>query len=356
MTSTSSSAEIGEVTAEHALDVASLEAWMRTSIEGFKGPIDIKKFAGGQSNPTFLVITPSKRYVLRRKPAGKLLPSAHAVDREFRVLKALHGSAVPVARVYALCEDDAVIGSAFYVMDYIEGRIFWSATLPEVASSERTPIYDEMVRVQAALHSVDYRALGLDSYGKSGDYVGRQVARWTQQYRASATEQIDAMDRLIEWLPQHIPADDDSGIVHGDFRLDNVIFHPKEPRILAVLDWELSTIGHPLVDFAYYCMRYHLPDAGFRGLGGVDTRALSIPSESESVITYCALRGIEPVSKQDWTYYMAFCMFRLAGILQGVLARALQGNASSTTALEAGSRTRPLAELGWRLVQDSFDV
>jgi aminoglycoside phosphotransferase (APT) family kinase protein len=328
---------------------------MQSRIEGFKGPIEVRQFAGGQSNPTFLVQSANRRYVLRRKPPGTLLPSAHAVDREYRVIKALAGSGVPVARAHALCEDGAVIGTAFYVMDYVEGRLFWDAALPEVAGGERRAIYDEMTRVMAALHDVDYVAAGLGDYGKSGRYIERQVARWTQQYRASETEAIDAMERLIEWLPRHVPTDEETAIVHGDFRLDNVIFHPHEPRILAVLDWELSTLGHPLVDMAYLCMRYHLSAEQFRGLGGLDPAALQIPSEAECVADYCRRRDRAPVAAQDWTYYLAFNMFRLAGILQGVLARAIQGNASSATALEAGRRARPLAEQAWSLVQCSFD-
>jgi aminoglycoside phosphotransferase (APT) family kinase protein len=346
----------GGTPAHNTFDAARLTAWMQNHIAGFAGPIEVQQFAGGQSNPTFLVQSPSRRYVLRRKPPGKLLPSAHAVDREFRVLAALKDSPVPVARVHALCEDPDVIGSAFYVMDYVEGRIFWDALLPEAAPSERRAIYLEMVRVLAALHSLDYKAVGLSDYGKPGQYVERQVSRWTQQYRASETEKIDAMERLIEWLPKHIPADEQTSIVHGDFRLDNTIFHPTESRILAVLDWELSTLGHPLVDLAYYCLRFHLPVAEFRGLGGIDAESHLIPSEAESVAEYCRLRGIAPVPPRDWTYYLAFCMFRLTGILQGVLARALQGNASSATALQAGRRARPLAELGWKLIQQSFDV
>jgi aminoglycoside phosphotransferase (APT) family kinase protein len=341
---------------QHSFDAQRLNAWMQGHIAGFSGPIDVQQFAGGQSNPTFLVQSPARRYVLRRKPPGKLLPSAHAVDREFRVLAALEDSPVPVAHVHALCEDPDVIGSAFYVMDYVEGRIFWDALLPEVAAPERRAVYSEMVRVLAALHSVDYAAVGLGDYGKPGHYVERQVSRWTQQYRASETEKLEAMERLIEWLPRHIPADEQTSIVHGDFRLDNTIFHPTEPRILAVLDWELSTLGHPLVDFAYYCLRFHLPVAEFRGLGGVEVASHSLPTEAESIAQYCRLRGIPPVPPKDWAYYQAFCMFRLAGILQGVLARALQGNASSATALQAGRRARPLAELGWKRVQQSFDV
>lgn len=342
--------------AQHSFDTLRLNAWMQTHIAGFSGPIEVQQFAGGQSNPTFLVQSPARRYVLRRKPPGKLLPSAHAVDREFRVLAALKDTPVPVAHVHALCEDPEVIGSAFYVMDYVDGRIFWDALLPEVAAPQRRAVYSEMVRVLAALHSVDYAAVGLGDYGKPGHYVERQVSRWTQQYRASETEKLESMERLIEWLPKHIPADEQTSIVHGDFRLDNTIFHPTEPRMLAVLDWELSTLGHPLVDFAYYCLRFHLPVAEFRGLGGVDPGSHSLPTEAEAMAQYCSLRGIAPVPPKDWAYYQAFCMFRLAGILQGVLARALQGNASSATALQAGRRARPLAELGWKRVQEHFDV
>ena len=342
--------------AQHAVDTACLTAWMQAHIEGFAGPIELRQFAGGQSNPTFLLESAHRRYVLRRKPPGKLLPSAHAVEREYRVIVALADTDVPVAKAYALCEDPTVMGTAFYVMDYVEGRLFWDAALPEVAPLERSAIYDEMTRVIAALHSVDYGAVGLGDYGKSGRYIERQVARWTQQYRASETETIDAVERLIEWLPKHIPADEETGIVHGDFRLDNAIFHPTEPRILAVLDWELSTLGHPLVDLAYLCMRYHLSAERFRGLDGLDLAALRIPTEAECVADYCRLRGRAPVPRQEWTYYLAFNMFRLTGILQGVLARAIQGNASSATALEAGRRARPLAEQAWDLVRQSFDA
>jgi aminoglycoside phosphotransferase (APT) family kinase protein len=352
----SPAAELRPPPAQHAFDPSRLTAWMQTHIEGFSGPIDVRQFAGGQSNPTFLVQSANHRYVLRRKPPGKLLPSAHAVDREYRVIAALADTGVPVARAYALCEDPTVIGTVFYVMDYVEGRLFWDAALPEVAASGRRAIYEEMTRVIAALHAVNYTAAGLGDYGKPGRYIERQVARWTQQYRASETETIDAVERLIEWLPQHIPADEETSIVHGDFRLDNAIFHPHEPRILAVLDWELSTLGHPLVDLAYLCMRYHLSAEQFRGLAGLDAAALLIPSEAECVADYCRRRGRAPVGPQAWTYYLAFNMFRLAGILQGVLARAIQGNASSASALEAGRRARPLAEQAWALVQQSFDA
>jgi aminoglycoside phosphotransferase (APT) family kinase protein len=354
MTSPVQPSGLRESSAHATFDTAKLVGWMHENIPGFSGPIEIRQFAGGQSNPTFLVTAPDQKYVLRRKPPGKLLPSAHAVDREFRVLEALRDTDVPVAHAYALCEDPEIIGSAFYVMDYIHGRIFWDATLPEVPLEQRRGIYEEMVRVQAALHSVDYVAVGLGDFGKPGNYIERQVLRWTQQYRASQTEQIDAVEHLIEWLPRHVPPGEQTSIVHGDFRLDNTIFHADEARIAAVLDWELSTLGHPMVDLAYFCMRYNLPEIEFRGLRGVDVTRLGIPTEQECVAQYCKLRGLPAVSPQDWTYYLAFCMFRLTGILQGVMARALQGNASSETALQAGRRARPLAELGWQLVQESF--
>jgi len=341
---------------QHAFDPVPLSAWMRTNVAGFAGPIDVQQFAGGQSNPTFLIRTPGERYVLRRKPPGKLLPSAHAVEREYRVIAALEHTKVPVARTYGLCEDASVIGSAFYIMQFVEGRIFWDAALPEVEPAGRRSVYMEMVRVLAEMHSVDYQAVGLDNYGKPDHYIERQVARWTMQYRGAETEKIEAVENLIEWLPKHIPPGEQTSIVHGDYRLDNTIFDAKQSRIVAVLDWELSTLGHPLVDLAYYCSRWHLPASSFRGLDGLDAVSLQIPSEAQCVAEYCRLRGLPPIPPKDWAYYLVFCMFRLTGILQGVLARALQGNASSAKALEAGRRTRPLAELAWRLAEQSFDA
>jgi aminoglycoside phosphotransferase (APT) family kinase protein len=341
---------------QHQFDAAPLTAWMAANVQNFAGPIDVFQFAGGQSNPTFLIETPKQRYVLRRKPPGKLLPSAHAVEREYRVIAALGPTRVPVARAYGLCEDTSIIGSAFYIMEYLQGRIFWDAGLPEVPAAGRRAIYMEMIRVLAEMHSVDYKAVGLGDYGKSDNYIERQVTRWTAQYRGAETEKIEAVEKLIEWLPKHVPAGNMTSIVHGDYRLDNTIFDPQQPRILAVLDWELSTLGHPLVDLAYLCSRYHLPAGSFKGLGGLDVVSLSIPTEQEAVAEYCRLRKLPPIPPRDWAYYMVFCMFRLTGILQGVLARALQGNASSARALEAGKRTRPLAELAWQLAQQSFDV
>jgi aminoglycoside phosphotransferase (APT) family kinase protein len=337
----------------HEINSDRLAAWMHDHVPGFSGTLQVRPLTGGQSNPTFMVESPRHRYVLRSRPAGQLLPSAHAVDREFRVMSALKGSGVPVADVYALCEDPAVIGATFYVMDYVEGRIFWDATLREVAVEERRSIYAEMIRVQAAIHSVDYVAAGLSDYGKTGGYIERQLSRWTRQYRASETERIDAIERLIDWLPMHVPHEDPVALVHGDFRLDNTIFHPREPRLLAVLDWELSTLGHPLVDLAYFCMIYHLSSDAFRGLGGADPVALGIPTQAENVAAYLWLRDMPPIPPRDWNYYLVFCMFRLAAILQGVLARARQENTPSVAALRSGAQAQPLAELAWTLAETS---
>ena len=345
-------ADTREVAPALAFSAAALSEYLRAHLPDALGPLHVEQFKGGQSNPTYMLSAANgRRYVLRRKPPGKLLPSAHAVDREYRIMRALAGSGVPVPRMHVLCLDESVIGTAFYVMDFVDGRIFWDPLLPGMQPPERAAIFDEMNRVIAALHSVDYAALGLADYGKPGQYIARQVARWSQQYRASETEPIDAMDRLITWLPEHIPPGDETAIVHGDYRLDNVIFHPTEPRILAVLDWELSTLGHPLADFAYHCMAWRLSPGQFRGLIGGDLATLGIPSESEYVARYCARTQRPPISQADWEFYAAFNMFRLAAILQGVLARALQGNASSSQALEAGRRARPLAEAAWAQVQ-----
>ena len=336
----------------HAFDVGRLTDYMRAHVNGFSGVLHVEQFKGGQSNPTFLLEAGGERYVLRRKPPGTLLPSAHAVEREFRVIRALADTGVPVAKVHALCDDPDVIGTPFYVMEYVDGRILWDGTLPDMSHSERCALYDEMNRVIAALHSIDPVAIGLADYGKPGNYIARQVGRWTKQYRAAETGPITAVDCLIDWLPMHIPAGDESRIVHGDYRLDNVIFHPTKPRILAVLDWELSTLGHPLVDFAYHCMTWRIPAQQGRGLGGMDVTALGIPDEAAYLHRYLqrVARGPnDAVSEADWSYYLVFNMFRLVGILQGVTARALQGNASSALALEMGRRTRPLAEQAWAL-------
>ncbi|MBI3150138.1 MAG: phosphotransferase [Betaproteobacteria bacterium] len=340
------------VSPQHAFDTGRLADWMRSHVEGFAGELAVEQFKGGQSNPTFLLAAGARKYVMRRKPPGKLLPSAHAVDREYRVITALAPTDVPVARSYALCEDETVIGTAFYIMDFVAGRIFWDPALPGVAPAERTAIYDEMNRVIAALHRVDYTAVGLADYGKPGSYFARQIDRWSKQYRASETEKIAAMDDLMVWLAANIPAGDETAIVHGDYRLDNVVFHPTEPRILAVLDWELSTLGHPLADFAYHCMTWRLSPGQFRGLAGSDLAALGIPSEAEYVARYCQRTGRASIPATEFEYYVAFNMFRLTAILQGITARALQGNAASQEAVETGKRARPLAEAAWRQVQD----
>jgi aminoglycoside phosphotransferase (APT) family kinase protein len=344
-------ADTRPVAPQHAIDAERLGGWLAAHVAPLDGPLEIAQFKGGQSNPTYLLAAGSQRYVLRRKPPGKLLPSAHAVDREYRVIRALAGTDVPVAKAHALCEDDSVIGTAFYVMEYVAGRVFWDPGLPDLDPAARAAIHDEINRVIAALHSVDFGAVGLGDFGRTGEYIARQVARWSKQYQASETERIPAMDNLIAWLPENIPAGDESSIVHGDYRIDNVIFHPTEPRILAVLDWELSTLGHPLADFAYHCMVWRLPPGLFRGLGGLDLAALGIPTEGEYVAAYCRRTGRAGIEPSDWEYYMIYNMFRIAAIVQGVMARARQGNASSAQALETGRVARPLAELAWAQVE-----
>jgi len=335
----------------HSVDATALAVWMRAHVDEAIRDVVIEQFQGGQSNPTYRITAGTGRYVLRRKPPGKLLPSAHAVDREFRVMSALAGSGVPVARMYALCEDDTVIGTAFYAMEYIEGRILWDPTLPGMSPPERAAHYDELNRVIAALHLVDPAAVGLADYGRTGSYIERQVARWTKQYQAAGAERIAAMDRLIEWLPSHIPDGDETRIVHGDYRLDNVIFHPWEPRILAVLDWELSTLGHPLSDFAYQVMAWRLSPDEFRGIKGADLAALGIPGEAEYVASYCRRTGRTGIA--HWEFYLIFNMFRISAILHGVLSRALQGNAASADAVAMGSRAGPVADVAWRMAQSA---
>ncbi len=330
------------------LDLAALADYLRPRLSGFDGELSAEQFTSGQSNPTYLLRAGDRRYVLRRKPPGVLLPSAHAVDREYRVMQALAGSAVPVPRLHLLCEDAAVIGSAFYVMDYVEGRVFLDPALPGLAPAERAALYDEMNRVIAALHSVDHAAVGLGDFGRPGQYLKRQIERWTRQYRASETERIEAMEQLIEWLPAHLPEADETTLVHGDYRIDNLIFHPSEPRVLAVLDWELSTLGHPLADFAYHVMTWRVTPDEFRGLRGHDLKALGIPEEDAYVQAYCRRTGRDTLP--DWDYYMAFNMFRMSAILQGILARALQGSAASAEAEQTGRLARPMAEAGWRQV------
>ncbi|MCW5751705.1 MAG: phosphotransferase [Alphaproteobacteria bacterium] len=334
----------------HRFDEGALAQFMKEKVEGFRPPLMVEQFKGGQSNPTFkLTDGAGRKYVLRRKPPGKLLPSAHAVDREYRVIKALQGSDVPVARAYALCEDDGVIGTAFYVMEFVNGRVLWNQALPEMTKPERAKVFDEMNRVIAALHQIDYQEVGLGDFGKPGNYLMRQISRWSKQYKASETERIEAMDNLMAWLPEHIPEGDETTIVHGDYRLDNMIFHPTEPRILAILDWELSTLGHPLADFSYHVMSWRLAPQQFRGLGGLDLPSLGIPTENEYVALYCRRTGRKEIP--NWDYYIAYNMFRLSAICQGIMGRVRDGTANSPHALESGKRARPLAEAGWTQVE-----
>jgi len=330
----------------HRIDAAALAKFL-----GFPIAL-VEQFKGGQSNPTYrLTAKDGRKFVLRRKPPGKLLPSAHAVEREYRVIEALHKVGFPVARPHALCEDDAVIGTAFYVMDFVDGRVLWDQSLPGMTREGRAAIWDELNRVIASLHLIDYRAVGLETFGKPGDYVARQVSRWSKQYQASETQKIEAMDQLIAWLPLNIPAAGATTVVHGDYRLDNAIFHPSEPRILAVLDWELSTLGDPLADFSYHCMSWHIPPGQFRGIGGLDIASLGIPSEAEYVKRYCERTGRGAIDPSTWNYYMAYNLFRMAAILQGIAKRVLDGTAASTHAAEAGSRAPMLAALGWQQVE-----
>ena len=337
----------GAVQERHRFDEAALDTWLREHVDGYARPLRVEQFKGGQSNPTFLLITPAQRYVLRRKPPGQLLPSAHAVDREYRVMAALAATDVPVPRTWALCEDAAVIGTAFYVMEHMEGRILWDPALPGMTPAERAAVFDSMNTVIAALHRVDLQRTGLADYGKPGNYFTRQIGRWTSQYRASETEPIEAMDALIDWLPQNIPADDATALVHGDFRLDNLVFHATEPRVIAVLDWELSTLGHPMADFAYHAMAWDTPPGEMRGLAGLDLAALGIPSAQAYVERYCERVGQAVPPRAVWDFYVAYNMFRGAAICQGIMRRALDGSASSPHALAAGRRTRTVAEAGW---------
>ena len=348
------------VSEAHAFDSGALAAWMSAYVEGFAGPLSVEMFKGGQSNPTYKLITPGRTYVMRAKPGpvAKLLPSAHAIEREFAVMRGLHGTDVPVARMHALCEDESVIGRAFYIMEFVEGRVLWDQTLPGMTPAERGAHYDELNRVIAALHKVDCAARGLADYGKPGNYFERQIGRWSKQYLASVTQPNPAMDALLEWLPAHIPASArdsaEVSIVHGDYRMDNLVFDATAPRVVAVLDWELSTLGHPLADFSYHCMSWHVKASGIaRGLAGQDLALLGIPSERAYVERYCERTGRANVGAvlQDWNFYLAYNLFRIAAIVQGIAKRVEAGTASSSQAREAGAGAKPLAELGWQFAQ-----
>jgi aminoglycoside phosphotransferase (APT) family kinase protein len=352
------------VSEKHAFDVAALTAWLESNISDFRGPLAVEMFKGGQSNPTYKLVTPERSYVMRAKPGpvARLLPSAHAIEREFAVMTGLHGTDVPVPRMYGLCEDESVIGRAFYVMEFMQGRVLWDQALPGMTPAQRGEIYDEMNRVISALHTVKFVERGLAGYGKPGNYFERQIGRWSKQYKASTdgagpmSQPIPEMEKLVDWLPVHIPpaARDESktSIVHGDYRLDNVMFHPTEPRIIAVLDWELSTLGHPLADFSYHCMAWHIPHPG-RGIGGLDHAALGIPSEDTYIRRYCERTGLATVAdlKADWNFYLAYNLFRIAAILQGIAKRVEAGTASSAQAAASAAGARPMAELAWSFAQ-----
>lgn len=343
-----------EVREEHRFDEKALLRYLAANVEGFSGSLSVRQFKHGQSNPTFLLIDADKKFILRKQPPGKLLPSAHAVDREYRILSALQDTDVPVPKTVLFCGDASIVGTPFYLMEMMEGRVFRDAIASEVGSAEqRGAVFDDMIDTLARIHLVDWKAQGLADFGKPGNYMARQVHRWTRQYESSRTREIDSMNRLMAWLPQHIPSDDTTAITHGDYRIDNLIVHPEEPRVVAVLDWELSTLGHPLADLAYNCMRYHLPsenslDFGFKDH---DLRALGIPSESETIDAYCRRIGRESIA--DWNFYLAFGMFRLAAIVQGVYKRGLDGIASSCDAMLYGAMVELLSDTAWEIVNRS---
>lgn len=328
----------------HRIDEIRLEAWMQDHVEGYQGPLTVLQFKGGQSNPTYRLDTSARSYVMRRKPFGKLLPSAHAVDREFKVIAALGKQGFPVAKAYALCTDDGVIGSAFYIMSMEDGRIFWDPALPQLPKEERRPIFADKIKTLAKLHMYDPVAIGLGDFGKPGNYFARQVDRWTKQYRASETQLIPEMERLIEWLPTTVPEQERVSVVHGDFRIDNMVFHATEPRVQAVLDWELSTLGDPMADFTYLLMQWTMP-----GLAGLDFAALNIPTMEEAAQIYCEATGRSSVPDLNW--YYSYNLFRLTGILQGIAGRVRDGTASSAKAMESAKRTIPLSKAAWDYAQ-----
>ena len=337
-------------------DEQALGRYLISNVRGFTAPLAaVRQFRGGQSNPTFLLTAgDGAQFVLRRKPSGPLLPSAHAVDREFRVIGALHGANFPVARPVCLCEDTGVIGTMFYIMSYVAGRNFWDPSLPDMTPLQRAAIYDEMNKVLVRLHTLDFAAAGLADYGKPGNYFARQIARWSKQYRASETERIEAMEKLISWLPANIPPGDETTLVHGDYRIDNMIFQPHDPRVAAVVDWELSTLGHPLADLSYHVMLWRMEAGEIRGLLGLDLPALGIPTEADYVASYCRRTGREAIEPRTWEFCMAYNLFRIACIRQGILRRGVDGTAACRHAREAGARARATAELAWRQIEEKF--
>lgn len=348
--STQDTQTLVDVLEGHRFDVAALERYLTPRLPGLRLPLVVRQFLGGQSNPTYHLAAGDREYVLRRKPPGPLLPSAHAVDREYRVITALGATDVPVPRTYLLCEDPSVVGTAFFVMDFVPGRVFADPMLPGVARDERAAIYDAMNDVLARLHRVDWKAVGLADFGRPGNYFARQIERWTKQYRASETERIEAMERLIAWLPARIPADDETTLVHGDYRPGNMIIHSTEPRVVAVLDWELSTLGHPLADLAYNCIPYRTgPGDNLGGVEGTDLTALGIPSEADYLAAYCRRTGRAGIA--DWDFYVAFALFRLGAIAQGIMGRVITGTANDPNARLRGERARPLADAGWAVVE-----
>ena len=350
---TAAAGEIVDVREAHRFDEKKLEAFCRENVEGFGGELSVRQFQGGQSNPTFLLETTGPgggvKYVLRKKPPGKLLASAHQVDREYKVMKALAATDVPVPKMYALCQNAEVIGTDFYIMEHLDGRVLRDPTLPGMSPAERAAIYDQMNDVLARLHSVDLKAAGLEDFGKPGNYFERQIGRWTKQYRAAQTDNIEEMEHLIEWLPENIPADDSVSIAHGDYRLENTMFHKSEPKMIAVLDWELATIGHPLADLAYNCMLYHMETFSQGTLMNVDFATSGIPAEKDYVADYCRRTGRDGI--ENWNFYLSFSIFRLASIGQGVYKRGLDGNASSDKATQYGEVAGYLARTAWDLAK-----
>jgi acyl-CoA dehydrogenase len=332
-----------------AFDQNVLAAWLKAQGLLDRATLTVKALTGGQSNPTYLLSSGTQRYVLRKKPPGPLLPSAHAVDREYRVMQALQHSDVPVPKLFAYSEELDVVGTPFYIMEYLDGRVIVDQSLPGLSTLDRASVYQDMNRVIAALHNVDYAKVGLETFGKPGNYFGRQIARWSRQYKEANTEDIPELHALIDWLPANIPAGEQTSIVHGDYRLDNLVLHPTEPRAIGLLDWELATLGHPLADFAYHCMSWHIPASLWRGIGGLDLAALGIPDEARYLRQYSEATGRD--GAEHWDFYIAYNLFRMAAILQGIATRAADGTAASSDALETGSKARPLAEIGWRYAQ-----